>query len=83
MIRLEVPHYVETASAETHVWVRALHKKSEASKDFERCFQVAEKIFIIISRGREVHVGAGSEWRSRVSETCDVQVHAANAGIFG
>lgn len=24
----QVPHYVETAYAETHVWVRALHKKS-------------------------------------------------------
>ena len=23
----QVPHYVETAYAETHVWVRALHKK--------------------------------------------------------
>lgn len=23
----QVPHYVETAVAETHVWVRALHKK--------------------------------------------------------
>ena len=28
----QVPHYVETAYAETHVWVRALHKKCLGDK---------------------------------------------------